>query len=463
MRKKRGKSNGEVFRLSKRQRGGLSKMKRFFTGILVSAFLFSYVPKGFAATDEEIQVLKTQVQELLERIEKLEAEQTQSKTEAVKAREEVAKLKETQALRVDLANTLSKLKMKGRFAAGYFDSGKAGSFPAGSFEMPDAKIQFAFQPDDINTIVLRFKLDNAVTSISSTSPLLDYLYLQSKDFLPQLKGTPFSLSGRLGRFKLGFGEETWSDNPIEGILPSNSAAKAGVSDEGLELAGKIKLDKITIADYTLRPLGWVVSVSDGNAGVGSDSSANKAFLGKIYYTPIDPLYLSASYYDSGDLGTQNTEMAIGGSGLSSRPAGANNWQRSVWEADARYDFKKGKKPLDPPAFSDSKAILRLSYGEFQDSSVTDRYGNFGFVDGICNLTRKFYAAGRYSFVNLDGDITATLNSVTANIYERYSLGGGYRWSENTIVKLSYDWNKNSGPGVDDADDNLLSVLVATQF
>ncbi|MDP3731643.1 MAG: hypothetical protein Q8R31_01245 [Candidatus Omnitrophota bacterium] len=436
-------------------------MKKIFVFILVWVFIFSFVPKGFTqASEEEIAALKQQVQELMKRIEKLETDQVNTKQTATSAKEEVAKLKETtqavQAGRVDLANALSKLKLKGRAAAGFFDSGKAGSFPAGSFEMPDAKIQFAFQPDDINTVTLRFNLNNA----TAQTPLLDYFFLTSKDFLPMLKNTPFSLSGRLGRFKLGFGEETWSDNPIEGILPSNSAGKTGATDEGLELAGKIKLDKIKIMDYTLRPLGWVASVSNANSGVGSDTSASKAFMGKLYYTPLNPLYLSVSYYDSGKL-KGASEMSV--AGLSSVPSGATEWKRRIWELDARYDFGKGKKPLDPPAYSDSKAILRLSYGQFGDEANRSRHGNFGFVDGMYNLTKKFYTAGRYSFVDLDGDGTASLNSVTANRYDRYSLGLGYRWSENTILKLGYDWNKQSGSNTADADDNLLSAIVATQF
>lgn len=442
-------------------------MKRFFVIVVVSAFLFSYVQKGFAATDEEIQVLKQQVQELLQRIEKLEGEKAKDKEEvAAKVKEEVAKVKEeaakakeeVAASKVDLANVLSKLKMKGRFAAGYLDSGKAGSYPSGSFEAPEAKLQFAFQPDDINTVTMRFNLNNA----TAQSPLLDYLFLQSKDFLPFLKETPFSLSGRLGRFKLGFGEETWSNNMVEGVLSSNSAGNVGLNDEGLELAGKIKLDKIKIADYTLKPLGWVVSISDGSSGVGSDNSAGKAFLGKLYYTPIDPLYLSATYYDSGSLKSSNAEMSI--AGLVSRPSSAvGDWKRKAWEVDARYDFGKGKKPLEPPVYSDSKAIVRLSYGEFHDISNIGRSGNFGFVDGIYNLTKKFYTAGRYSFVNLDGDVRATLNSITANEYDRYSAGFGFRWSQNTILKLSYDWNKESGPDTNEADNNLISAIVATQF
>ncbi|MEK6564050.1 MAG: hypothetical protein AABZ65_03355 [Candidatus Omnitrophota bacterium] len=432
---------------------------RFFKLAVLVLFLFNIaVVNVFAegSNEEELTVLKSQVQELLKRIEKLEVEQVVSKEESKKAKEEVTKLKETsqaqQAGRVDLANTLSKLKIKGRAALGFFDSGKAGSYPAGSFEMPDAKLQFGFQPDEINTLVLRFNLNNA----TAQSPLLDYFYLQSKDFIPALKDSPFSLSSRLGKFKLGFGEETWTDNLVEGIVPSNSAARATVVDEGLEFAGKVKLE-----DIGLKPLGWVVSVSDGNSGVGSDSTASKAFMGKLYHNPIEPLYVSGSYYNSGELDSSSSEMSI--AGVTSAIQSGMAWRRSVWELDARYDFGKGKKPLEPIVFSDSKAIVRLSYGEFKDDGNRTRSGNFGFVDGIYNLNKKFYAAGRYSFIDMNGDVTATLNSVTANRYDRFSLGGGYHWSDNVILKLGYDWNKNSGPSVNDADDNLLSALVATQF
>ena len=192
-------------------------VNKCFKLVMLVLFLFNItVINVFAegSKEEELADLKVQVQGLLNRIEKLEAGQVNDKEEVKKTKEELSKVKEAQqtaqAGRVDLANSLSKLKIKGRAALGFFDSGKAGSYPAGSFEMPDAKLQFAFQPDDVNTLVARFNVNNA----TAQSPLMDYLFLQSKDFLPFLKDTPFSLSGRLGKFKLGFGEETWSDNPV---------------------------------------------------------------------------------------------------------------------------------------------------------------------------------------------------------------------------------------------------------
>lgn len=409
------------------------------------------------AKGEELSALKTQVQELLKRIDKIEAQQANDKEEAKRAKEELSKVKEVpqtvQSGRVDLEKITSKLKMKGRAGFGFFDSGKAGSYPAGSFEMPDAKLQFSFQPDEINTVTMRFNLNNA----TAQSPLLDYFFLSSKDFISALKDSPFSLAARLGRFKLGFGEESWSDNMVESVLPSKSAGGVSVLDEGLEFAGKIKLEK-----FNLKPLGWVFSVSDGNSGVGADSTAGKAVMAKLYNSPIEPLYVSTSYYNSGRLDSSSSEMSI--AGLITPPSGESDWDRSIWEVDARYDFGKGKKPLDPPVYSDSKAILRLSYGQYKDDANKTRSGNFGFTEGTYNWTKKFYTAARYSFVNIDGDGTATLNSITAvNGYTRFSLGAGYHWTDATILKLSCDWNKNSGPGRDDADDNLTSAALVTQF
>jgi hypothetical protein len=40
---------------------------------------------------------------------------------------------------------------------------------------------------------------------------------------------------------------------------------------------------------------------------------------------------------------------------------------------------------------------------------------------------------------------------------------GYRLTGNVILKASYDWNRESGPGVDEVDNDLLSAVVTSQF
>ena len=348
-----------------------------------------------------------------------------------------------EASRVDLENVLSKLKLKGRAAIAYFDSGKAGAYSSGSFEMPDIKLQFGFNPDEKNSLTLRFNLNNA----TAQNPLTDYLFLQSKDFLPWLKETPFSLSGRVGRFKQGFGEETGSNNSIENPLPTNSAADAGMTDEAFELSGKY----------------WIFSIGNGNRGVGSDNAQPKSIFGKIFYSPLDPLYLSASYYQTGELKASGAEFSL--AGLSSPPLNTKKWSRRVWEADIRYDFGKGQKPRDPIMASDSDVIIRASYGKFDDvvQDRGNRNGQFGFTDVLVNCPHGFFVAARASIIDLDGDQKATLNSVETNHYRRFSAGGGYRWTDNVHIKIAYDLNRNGGAGSKDVSDNLFSTLLAVRF
>jgi len=65
---------------------------------------------------------------------------------------------------------------------------------------------------------------------------------------------------------------------------------------------------------------------------------------------------------------------------------------------------------------------------------------------------------------LDGAQTVSLNSITSNKYQRYSLGLGYRWSENTIIKLGYDWNRESKiSSTIDKHNDLLSAVAVSQF
>ncbi|MDP3730389.1 MAG: hypothetical protein Q8R14_02565 [Candidatus Omnitrophota bacterium] len=438
-------------------------VKRFMSLFLSVCIVFS-VSVAAASDDSEV-ILKLLVKKGLI----TQAEVDEMKTEVEKSRvtmksegpktleERMANVEKDLESKVGLDKLASKLKLKGRFAAGYFSSQRAGTYFNNSFRVPEAKLQFGFQPDDMNSVIMRMNFNNAIAN----SPLIDYLYLDTNVMkLTPWEKSPFKLMSRIGRLKVDFGEETWSNNPVESALPSNSAANVGGYDVGLQLSGKIGKDN---------PVGWTAGITNGDNSIGVDNNWLKAFNTKLSYNPIDPLSLSASYYNSGRLGTDSSAINIGG--VITPPTNALNWMRQVVEVDARYDFKKGKV-LNPPAYCDSLAYIRLAYGYFYDDAirfnlgrnVRDREGNYGYVEGLYNLNKKFYTAARASYVELNGDNTASFNSVTTKLYERYSFGLGYRLTNATIVKASYDVNlEKNGTGGEDPVDGLFSILVSSQF
>jgi len=354
-----------------------------------------------------------------------------------------------------------------RIAIGYLDSQNDGSYPDGSFQMPDAKLRFNWNTTPDVTVVTRMSLKNA------TFDSLDYFYLDYKNFFsqlaPKLKDSPFNPTLRIGRIKVDIGEETFADNPVEGVVASNSAGIVAGYDEGLQLFQNLHKDNLGV------PVKWSLSFFNGNSGTGADNEGAKAMNFKLGVNPISELYVSGSYYKTGELGVADAEVTY--AGLKARPTNATQWTRTIQEIDLRYDFQPGKENrLNPgaPAFSDSKAFVRTAYGKFADNGkdtvkpivqVVDREGKYYFVEGCYNATEKLYLAARQSNIEFDKNtVFASLNSVNANKYSRMSIGAGYRMSSNTHLKIEQATNTEKIPtGAVKAENNQYSLLITVKF
>lgn len=352
-----------------------------------------------------------------------------------------------------------------RVALGYLDAQKDGTPKVGSFQMPDGKLRFNWRLHPEITIVTRLDIPNA-----SVAGGLDYMYIDYKNLLLYFfpthpKDGLFNPDVRVGLFKLDLGEETWSDNVVESVVLSNSASRVTGTDEGIQLSQSYAKEKIGV------PLKWSLSLTNGNDGTDADDTQGKALAIKVGVNPLPELYTSISYYDSGDLVTATS--AIHYAGLRARPTNAIEWRRSIFEIDVRYDIKPGKESrLSPggPAFSDSKTLVRAAYGTLKDdakqpANITGREGNYYFIEGVCNYTNKTYLAARYSILDLDKDVFATLNRVTnTNKYTRTSFGFGYRLTDNTHLKVEYaqDKEERKAPNTD-AKNNRIAVLFTNRF
>ncbi|MFH1903589.1 MAG: hypothetical protein ABIK20_06035 [Candidatus Omnitrophota bacterium] len=405
----------------------MEKARRWVVVFALICGVLIFGGQGSAADPaEEVQALKTQVQQLLQRIEQLESKQA-------KQAEQTEKLTKKVETKVTLATAESGLKVKGRFFAGYFDDGEDGTFKNGSFEVPEAKFQLTWKPSEKIEVVNRLSFNNAAVGA------LDYFYLQVNQIVPADQKSRL----RLGKFKVDFGEETWVNNPVEDTagLISTSASNTSGYDEGLELYGHFIPDKF----------GYAVSLTNGSKGTGSDNNSGKAVAAKLFVQPGKPLYLSASYYASNDLAAAGADMSI--AGVTTPPAGVTEWNRNIWEFDVKGALGKTK--------------LAAAYGQFTDDfsgATTDRKGDYYYAQALYNFTPQFYAGIRYSKVELDNGVTATLNGVTkADEYTRTSLGVGYRLNKLVTIKAAYDWNNNNRPGLPDWKVDRFAVGIATSF
>lgn len=354
---------------------------------------------------------------------------------------------------VTAASKGSLIKIDGRFFAGIFSSGVNGAYPNRAVDVPDAKIRFTFNPSKDITIVNRFSNNKAA------SGGFDYFYMDLNNWGGALPGHVL----RIGKVKIDTGEETWTDNPEESILISNSAASVGGYDGGVNFRGTIPVGI---------PASYSIGVYNSNSATFLGSATNGLATGvKIGAAPLNNLYVSASYYYSGDLikadGTVATP-ALKIANLQTTPAGTTAWNRSVWEADARWNYgKTGIKSTIPSGGTPFTPFqVGVAIGAFTDNfdGAKDRDGQYWYAEGLYNATQKLYLATRYSKVSLDDNMTAKLvdSTVAVNSYKRLSLGVGYHLTSLSDLKVEYSINKADG-GATQPKLNQFAVGVATKF
>lgn len=421
-------------------------MSKWIWMLVGAALLFGGIAKKAFASDPVVEMLKQK---------------------GIITEDDAKKLYESQAKTAPVltSNAGSKLTVKGRVFAGYFvseenkdfaskyGSGSNTNYRNGSFEIPDAKIQFTWTPLDRVSLITRLSFSNA----DNSNLKFDYLYAQYNGIIPDdLKSRL-----RLGKIKVDFGEETWTDNPVEnyvGLISNSATGAVGGYDEGVELYG----------NFIPGVFGYTLSVSNGNAATGTDDNTSKAIAAKLFVQPIPQIYFSGSYYTADITAAGTTDFKIANITSAPTGAGSDGWTRSVWEADARGKFfrqdEKGNKT--------EAARLDAAYGEFTDdlnkSSNQDREGSYYFLEGMYNFTPKIYAGARYSVISMDKKYSATMNGIAnANEYERTSLGLGYRLNNLVTLKAEYSWNDtsriDSGTGNKSLSDNLFAVGLAASF
>ena len=386
-------------------------------GMLVALVLLFGLRQSYAGTQEDLRAEIEQIKVQL-------AEMDGLKARLAELEKKIAEVPSAQ--RVSTGFPDAKMKIDGRLFLGVFDTGDQGQFPDWSTDINDAKLRFTFSPSERITIV------NRLSTTGAKSADFDYFYL---DYAGILDSTTL----RIGQRKIDVGQETWTDNPIENILITNSVSHVSGYSTGLALLGRLG----TSPRSPLFEVGFV----NGPKGVMARPTSGLPVNLKVGAEVADRLFVSASYFDSARLrGTDNSAISVGE--IAGPPTGTTEWTRRLWEADLRYNHGSTGVRSVIPTGNLPRLMAGATYGRFEDDATgaDDRSGTFWFVEGKYGLNSRLYAAARYSTVNLENGALAPLAKSPAgvNSYRRTSLGLGYRLTDLAVLKAEYTQNNTSG-------------------
>lgn len=406
-----------------------------------------------AAVHAQQEVSAEELQAQIARLRQQVAELEQVKAQLDRLERQMEALQKAQKAAdpaVTPANKGARIAIDGRLFAGVVGTQGHGTFPYRSVDIPDAKIRFAFSPNDYITVI------NCYSNNRAASGGFDHFYVDIKDWGGALPGHTI----RLGKHKIDIGVETWTDNPVESIVVTNAVSHVSGYDEGINLRGPL----------TRGRLPWTYSIELLNGTQGFTMSAQDITIGaKVGGLVSDRLYLAISAIRTGNLVKRDGTLDkpdLNIAEVFDPPAGAMGWRRSIWEIDLRYNYgKEGIKSI-VGSQPDVPWQAAVAFGRLVDDAdgAPDRKGSCGFAEVLLNLSPRTYLGLRYSQMNLEDGATAKLGGspVAVREYRRYSLGVGYRLSHLTHLKTEYTINDAKG-GSSKPELNQFAMGVATKF
>ena len=347
---------------------------------------------------------------------------------------------------------LGKVNLSGEGGLAFFESGSQGQTPNSEFRVDEARL---FLDAPIwDEVYFYTEMDLATREENDLSLRYAELYLDFED-VSQLWERDRMLNIRAGRFYIPFGEEYQERFAIDNPLISHSLSDLWGTDNGVELYG------------SLGPVRYVVAMQNGGPSASRDFTGDKSISGRIGYDPASWLHLSVSGMRTGDLSAQQDVVSAMwfGNGFF-RSLGSPNttlFHANLAEADAQLRFSQ---------FSLKTAGGYINYGDNDPNGNNDRDVYYFYTEGVQNFTAKFYGAARFSEIFAhngfpivgNGNMGEYLFDELTSQYWRLSLGLGYRFSPNLIVKGEYSFNRGREfDGTPRDHQDLFALEAAFQF
>jgi hypothetical protein len=350
---------------------------------------------------------------------------------------------------------VGKLNISGEGGVGFFHSQTEGSFPNAEFRVDEAKL-FLEAPvwDDVYFFA---ELNLATRESGDLNLRVGELYLDFEN-VSKLWGRDRQLNVRVGRMDIPFGEEYLTRDAIDNPLISHSLMDFWGVDEGIELYG------------SLGKFSYAAAVQNGGVSVTRDFNADKSVIGRLSYDPTRRLHLSASAMRTGDLDAQNdyiSELWFGGGWFRSIGSPATTkFHANLVQGDVALQFSRGHL----------KAFGGWARYDDNDPNGDNRRDIYYYsVEGVLDVTRKFYAAARFGQIFAGGGYPLPGNADMGKYFFdpfgpqaeklwRLSLGLGYRFNRHLVVKAEYTLEQGKEVGGNQRNHvNLFAAEAAFAF
>jgi hypothetical protein len=334
---------------------------------------------------------------------------------------------------------------------GVFHSQAEGRYPHTDFRVNEARL-YVEAPvwDDVYVLG---ELNLATPENDGLDAELGELYLDFEN-VSQLWGCDGMLSVRAGRMNIPFGEEYARRNAIDNPLILNSISDLWGYDAGVELYGK------------LGRFSYVAAVQNGGVSV-PDYTADKAVTVRLAHDPARWLHVSVSGMRTGSLDVPNENWSAlwfgNGWFRSIGGPGTTRFNVNLVEGDVNVSLPRGR-------IRTFGGYIHYCDNDPAGSNARDMY--YYSVEGVVDLTRRFYTAARFSQVFApdgypipgEGNFDDYFNNTLTTELWRLSLGAGYRFGKGLVIKAEYAFERGKEAGGDRRnDEDFIGTEVAFKF
>lgn len=346
--------------------------------------------------------------------------------------------------------SFGKIVLSGEGGLAFFESGSQGQFPNAEFRIDEARLFLDAQVWDDTYFFT--ELDLATRENPGVNVSVEELYVDFEN-VSRLWNQDRMLNIRVGRFNIPFGEEYQTRYAIDNPLIAHSLSDIWGVDQGLEVYG------------CLGKFDYVLAVQNGGVNV-DDFNADKSIAGRLGYSPTHWLRLSASAMRTGNINVQQDGIAalwFGNAYLSSIGSPSTTlFHSELAEGDVQLRLGRGQIKA---------AGGYLHYGDNDTAANNNRDVYYYFVEGQYDVTKKLFAAARFSQIMAndgflligDGSFQNYGSALSKNLW-RLTLGTGYRFSPNLVLKADYSLERGEQSNGETRDhEDLFDIELAYRF